>query len=81
MLIIILLIVSGLAGFTYLYYRIILKNAEIDMLKENICYDKTDLQKAWNGGFVEGVNSERGHPEKNFHEWYQMHKFTKRYGK
>jgi hypothetical protein len=51
------------------------------MLKEHICYDKNDLQKAWNGGFVEGVNSERGHPEKNFHEWYQMNKFAKRYGK
>ena len=81
MLITILLIVSGLSLFTYLYYRIILKNAEIDMLKEHICYDKNDLQKAWNGGFVEGVNSERGHPEKNFHEWYQMNKFAKRYGK
>jgi hypothetical protein len=51
------------------------------MLKEHICYDKTDLHNAWNGGFVEGVNSERGHPEKNFHEWYQMNKFAKRYGK
>jgi hypothetical protein len=58
-----------------------LKNAEIDMLKEHICYDKSDLQKAWNGGFVEGVHSEAGHQTKNFHEWYQMHKFTKKYGK
>lgn len=81
MLIIILLIVGGLALFTYFYYRMLLKNAEIEMLKEHICYDKTDLHNAWNNGFVEGVNSERGHPEKNFHQWYQMNKFTRKYGK
>ncbi len=80
MLIIILLIMSGLVLFTYFYYKILLKNAEIDMLREHICYDKTDLQNAWNNGFVEGVNSERGHPEKNFHQWYQVNKFSKRYG-
>lgn len=81
MLTIILLIVSGLALFTYFYYQMLLKNAEIDILKEHICYDKTDLQNAWNNGFVEGVNSERGHPEKNFHQWYQMNKFARKYGK
>jgi hypothetical protein len=51
------------------------------MLKEHICYDKSDLHSAWNNGFVEGVNSERGHSEKNFHQWYQMNKFTRKYGK
>jgi hypothetical protein len=58
-----------------------MKSAEIDMVKEHVCYDKKDLQNAWNGGYVEGVNSEFGHETKNFHEWYQMHKFTKKYGK
>ena len=65
----------------FLYWKIMLKNSEIEILKEHICYDKTDLHNAWNNGFVEGVNSERGHPEKNFHQWYQMNKFARKYGK
>jgi hypothetical protein len=51
------------------------------MLKEHVCYDKSDLHNAWNGGYVEGVHSEAGHQTKTFHEWYQMHKFAKKYGK
>lgn len=65
----------------WLSVKIIMKSAEIDMIREHICYDKKDLQNAWNGGYVEGVNSEFGHNTKTFHEWYQMHKFTKKYGK
>lgn len=61
--------------------KVVMKSAEIDMVKEHVYYDKKDLQNAWNGGYVEGVNSEFGHEPKNFHEWYQMHKFTKKYGK
>jgi hypothetical protein len=58
-----------------------LKNSEIEILKEQVYYDKIDLHNAWNGGFVEGVHSEAGHQTKTFHEWYQMHKFAKKYGK
>ncbi len=77
----ILLICSIVLLILFLYWKILLKNSEIEMLKEHVCYDKSDLHNAWNGGYVEGVHSEAGHQTKTFHEWYQMHKFAKKYGK
>jgi hypothetical protein len=77
----VLLIIGVVSLLTWAYYKLLLKNAEIEMLKEHVYYDKSDLQNAWNGGYVEGVHSEAGHQTKTFHEWYQMHKFAKKYGK
>jgi len=81
MLIIAIVIVSFISLFLVFYAKLLMKNAEIDMLREHVCYDKNDLHNAWNNGFVEGVHSQEGHETKSFHEWYQMHKFVKRYGK
>lgn len=70
-----------LLGYVYMGFKIIMKKSEIEMLKDALCFTKDDLLCAWNGGFTEAVKSERGHPEKNFHEWYQFHKSIKKYGK
>lgn len=65
----------------FMSVRMAMVESENNILREQICFDKSDLHSAWNGGYVEGVHSEAGHETKSFNEWYQMHKFVKKYGK